>query len=120
MLVSKSMNEQAYFRVHQILLHQPTRREKQLKQMMKDPIESPLVLQPRVWNKKLMYPRYLFDRGLSTHLRREFLKWWKEHYAYPGSSVYDVQVRLVVKTHRTLENFFIHKKPPREMLTKME
>jgi small-conductance mechanosensitive channel len=117
---SKQMDEHVYHRMHQILLHQPTRREQQLNKMIKDPIESPLVLQPQIWNSKLMYPRYLFDSGLSTNLPHEFIKWWKEYYSYPGSSVYDVKVRLVAKTHRTLESFFIHKKPSREMLTKME
>ncbi|KAF9761757.1 hypothetical protein NGRA_2406 [Nosema granulosis] len=114
------MNEHDYHRIHQTLLHQPTRREQQLNKMSKDPIESPLVLQPSIWNSKVMYPQYLFDSGISTHLRRDFIEWWKEYYACPGSSVYDVKVRLVAKTHRTLESFFIHKKPPREMLTKME
>ena len=121
MLVSRSMNEQVvYHRVHQLLLHQPTRRETQLNKMTNDPVGSPLVLQPQIWNAKVMYPRYLFDSDLSTHLRNEFIQWWKEHYAYPGSSVYDVKVRLVAKTRRTLESFFIHKKPPRAILTKME
>ena len=120
MPVLKLMNEQIYHNMHHILLHQPTRREKQLNKMIKDPVQSPSVLQPQVWNSKVMYPSYLFDRGLSTNLQQEFIQWWKEYYAYPGSSVYDVKVRLVAKTHRTLETFFIHKKPPREMLTKME
>ena len=87
---------------------------------MQDPVESPSALQPKVWNKKVMYPKYLFDSDKSTTLGREFFKWWKEYYAFLGSSLIDVKVRLVANTGRTLENFFIHKKPLKEILTKME
>ena len=114
------MNEHAYDHIHQRLLHQHTRREKELKKMTEDPIEKPFVLQEKIWNKKLMFPKYLFDNGQSANIQKEFLKWWTEHYAFPGSNVKDVKVRLIGTTNRTLQDFFIHKKPPKEMLTKME
>lgn len=120
MLTSAQMHEELYFGIHQKLLHQPTRREKQLSKMLRNPIQAPTILQPQVWNCKVMYPRYLFDGGLSKDLRHEFMRWWQEYYAHPGSPVYDVKVRLVETTHRTLESFVIQKKPPRAMLTKME
>jgi hypothetical protein len=88
--------------------------------MMQDPIRTPSVLQPKIWNKELMYPCYLFDIGLTLRLPIEFYKWWKTYYAFPGSSVESVMVRLVTTTSRTLESFFIYKKPPREILTRME
>jgi hypothetical protein len=114
------MNEQSYQQLHHRLLHQPTRHEQQLKKMMINPIESPSVLQPYLWNKQIMHPHYLFDHERLGQLREVFMKWWKEHYAYPGSSVYGVKVRLVGNTQKTLENFLIRKKPRREFLTKME
>jgi hypothetical protein len=116
----KLMNEQAYYHLHQRLLHQHTRREKELKKMTENPIEKPFVLQQKLWNRKIMFPKYLFDREVSEDLRKQFTTWWTEHYAYPGSNVTDVKVRLIGTTNRTLEDFFIHKKPPKEMLTKME
>ncbi len=88
--------------------------------MMEHSIESPFVLQPKTWNCKIMYPRYVFDSGQSIDLPKQFYKWWKTYYTCAGSPVHDVKVRLVTKTNSTLERFFIHKKPPREMLTKME
>jgi hypothetical protein len=118
--ILEEMNEQVYGQLHERLLHQPTRHEQQLKKMMINPIESPLVLQSPVWNSKVMYPRYLYDQEQSVYLRDIFMKWWKEYFLYPGSPVNDVKVRLVADTQRTLENFFIHKKPRRELLTKME
>ena len=74
MFMSKPTNEQVYHHMHQLILHQPTQREKQLNQMVKDPIESPLVLQPQRWNCKIMYPRYLLDSRLSRHLQGQFIK----------------------------------------------
>jgi hypothetical protein len=44
----------------------------------------------------------------------------KKYYVFLESFVKDVQVRLSAKTNRTLEHYFIHKKPPREMLTKLK
>jgi hypothetical protein len=115
------LDRHAYHRLHQTLLHQPTRREKQLNIMINDPIVSPTVLQPKTWNHKLLYPHYLFDTGQSIDFPKEFYKWWKTYYAAsPVLPVHNVQIRLVADTNRTLEGFFIHKKPPRNILTKME
>ena len=113
-------NEHVYSRLHQNLLNQPTRREKQLQTMTQDPVRSPLVLQPKIWNRQLMFPRYLFDSALTSNFRQEFNKWWKTNYAFQGSPAEHVKVRLIASTNRTLETMFIHKKPPRHMLTKME
>ncbi|CAF4257925.1 unnamed protein product [Adineta steineri] len=88
--------------------------------MMEDAVKTPLVLQPKIWNKEIMYPRYLFDTSLTVSFRQEFTNWWKTYYAFSGSPLEQIQVRLIPITGRTLETFFIHKKPPRAMLTKME
>ncbi len=67
-----------------------------------------------------MFPRYLFDSAFTIEFRKEFNDWWKKYYALSGSSVEQVKVRLVGNTNRTLDNFFIHKKLPRQFLTKLE
>ncbi|CAF4765731.1 unnamed protein product, partial [Rotaria sp. Silwood2] len=73
--VLTELNEDVYHHLHQTLLHQPTRREKKLINMMQDPIETPLVLQPKIWNKELMYPCYLYDTSLTNNLPNQFYKW---------------------------------------------
>ena len=88
--------------------------------MMQEPIESPKVSEPKIWDGKVMYPRYLFDTASTTALPRKFYEWWHRYYTYTGSPVANVRVRLVANTHRTLETYFIRKKPPREILTRME
>ena len=110
------LNEALYHRLHQSLLYQPTRRQKQFDIMMQNPIEAPFVIQPKIWNAEVMYPRYLYNSRLSIHLLKEFYTWWKTYFAFSGSPVEHVQVRLV--TNPNLEKFFIYKKPAREILTK--
>jgi hypothetical protein len=120
MSVLNQLDEQTYDRLHQKSLYQSTRREKQLSQMMEDPVQSPLILQPKIWNKKVMYPHYIFESGQSIGFSQEFYKWWKTYYDCATSPVHDVQIRLVADTNRTLEDYFIQKKPPRKILTEME
>ena len=79
-----------------------------------------MVLQPKIWNSGVTYPRYVFDSGLTIHLPKQIYTWWKTYYAFPGSPVENVKVRIVSNTNRTLESLLIRKKPPREILTKME
>ncbi len=88
--------------------------------MMQNPIKTPFVLQPKIWNSQLMYPHYQFDTASTVDFPNQFYKWWKTYYAFTGSPVEHVKIRLVANTNRTLEHFFIHKKPTKEILTKME
>ncbi|CAF3855959.1 unnamed protein product, partial [Rotaria sp. Silwood1] len=114
------LNEDVYHHLHQTQLQQPTLREKKLINMMHDPIAKPFVLQPKIWNKEIMYPCYLYDTSLTSNLPNQFYKWWQTYYAFPRSPLEHIKVMLVANTNRTLESIFIHKKPPRELLTKME
>ena len=114
------LNEEVYHYLHQSLSQQPTRREKQLNAMMRDPAATPLILQTKQWDKEVMYLHYLFDRGLTMDLPRELHRWWKTHYAFNGSPIEQIKVRIIAKTNPTVESFFIRKKPPLAILTKME
>lgn len=87
-------------------MYQPTRHEQQLKKLLINPIELPSALQPYTWNSKVMFPRYLFDHPQSIKFRNLFMKWWQQYYPFPGSSVYDVGVRLVAQRQRASEGFF--------------
>ncbi|CAF1050630.1 unnamed protein product, partial [Rotaria magnacalcarata] len=118
--VWQKLNEALHRRLHQRLVQQPTRREKLLKNMLKDPIRSPTVLQMKIWDKTIMFPRYQYDGSTSNTFKSKFYQWWYTNYALNGSSVEQVQIRLVPNIDRTLETFFIHKKPKKEFLTRME
>ena len=118
--VFNELNEEVYHRLHNRSLYQPTRREKQLDSIIQDPVRNPMILQPKIWNSDVMYPRYLFDTRLTDHSPEQIYTWWKIYYAFPGSPVENVKVRIVSNMNRTLESFLIRKKPPREILTKIK
>jgi len=87
---------------------------------MQDPIVSPLVLQPKILNQKIIYLHYLFDSSQSSDFPKQFYKWWTTYYGNPVLPVHNVKIRLVANANSTLKRFVIHKKPQQEMLTKMK
>ncbi len=70
--------------------------------------------------KTIMYLKYKFDSGLTTHFPKLFYQWWKKHFKYAGLSLNDVRIRMIGNTNRTLEHYLVHKKPSKEMLTRIE
>ena len=49
-----------------------------------------------------------------------FRTWWEEYYCRQGSKVAHVKVKFSAKSNRTLEQSLVYKKPPKEMLKKMD
>ena len=120
MNVLTELNANSYRNLHQKSLYQPTRREKLSTIVLKDAVLSPAVLKTKVWDKTIMYPRYQFDASTAKTLSVQFYKWWKNYYKYEKASLRTVKIRLVANTNETVETYLIHKKPPKELLTKME
>lgn len=118
--VLNQLDEHTYHRLHQKLLYQQTRREKELTKTMEDPVVSPTVLQPKMWNHKIMHPHYMFNNGQSIDFPNEFNKWWQIYYTLPTTPVHNVQIRPVPDINHTIETLLIKKKPSRDLLTKME
>lgn len=118
--VWNEMNEHDFHRLHHKLLHTLTNREKLLVMMTEEPIRRPLVLQPKIWDTSVMYPRYSFDSSNAVQLQQRFYVWWKTYFVNSTSSLNDVRVRLVPQTNPTLEKFFIQKKPSKHILTRLE
>ena len=85
MPVLRSLNPTVYQQLHQQLIHRMTEKEKKLNESMPDPVKYPKILQPKVWNRTVMYPKYQFEKGPLTHFPKEFQKWWQKYYQYPGS-----------------------------------
>jgi hypothetical protein len=65
-----------------------------------------------------MHPRYIFESGLTTDLSTKLYQWWKKYFGFNESPLQKVKLKLVSNTNQTLETFFIHKKPSKEILTK--
>lgn len=116
MSLLNQLDRNTYQALHRKTLHRLTRREKETAEATLDPIASPAVLQDKIWNSSVMYPKYLFDRAFTVHLHDRFHKWWNHFYRYPGSPVRLVHVYLTSTTNKTLEQFLIKKKPSKRML----
>jgi hypothetical protein len=116
MPVFEDLNEQVYRRLHQKLLDRTTQRENKLKELMKDPVKHPAILEKTSRDYTVMSPRYSYESGPLATFPQEFHSWWKKYYQYPGSPVQHIKIRLKPTTNRTLARTFIRKKPPRHML----
>ena len=120
MVVLDRLDKNAYSILHRKLLHTPTRREKQLILMTQDPVRNPSVLHEKPWNATIMCPRYTFDSANILTFPSRFHKWWSTFYGYPESPARRVEVRLVANINHTLEKYFIHKKPSKDILCDMK
>ena len=99
--VLSELNEEVYHRLHTQSLFQLTRREKQLHCMMQDPVKNPVVLRSTIWNSDVMYPRYIFDSGLTLHLKKKFTHGGKHIMHFQGdqskmSSFKSLQIPIVL------------------------
>ena len=120
--VLKQLNEQDYYKLHQKLLHQPTRREKQLQAIPTDDVAQmpePL-MRKKACNPNILYAPYQFESRLRTAFGPIFRAWWEEYFRRQGSKVAHVKVKFSAKSNRTLEQCLVHKKPLKEMLKKMD
>ena len=67
-----------------------------------------------------MCPRYTFDSANTLTFPSRFHKWWSTFYGYSESPARRVEVRLVANINYTLEKYFIHKKPSKDILCDMK
>jgi hypothetical protein len=72
------------------------------------------------WNPNILCAPYQFETGPRTAFGPIFRTWWKEYFCRQGSTVTHVKVKFSGKSNRTLEQCFVHKKPPKEVLKKMD
>ena len=74
--VLKHLDEQHYHDLHQKLLHQPTRREKQLRVVSTDIARIPdSLMRKKVWNPNILYALYQFESGPRTAFMTTFRAW---------------------------------------------
>ena len=116
--VLKQLNEQDYDKLHQKLLHQPTHCEKQLQTTTTTDIPQipQSLMSKKAWNPNILYAPYQFESGHRTAFGPIFRAWWEEYFCRQGSTVAHVKLKFSAKSNRTLEQCFVHKKPPKEPL----
>lgn len=119
-LLNKQLDDHLYQQLHAKLLRNSKQPTKASNYSIEEHVQNPRILQQKSYDRKLMYIKYNFQTGTTTKFSQQFFHWWHKHYAYTGSPVNNVQVRLLPKTNSKLEQLLIHKKPTREILQRME
>jgi hypothetical protein len=115
--VLKELDEQRCYDLHQKLLHQPTRREKQLQAVSTDIAQIPdSLMRRKAWNPNILYAPYQFESGPRTAFEPIFRTWWEEYFRRQRSPVPHVKLKFSAKSNRTFEQCFVHKKPSKELL----
>ena len=119
--VLKQLDAHLYSQLHDTLLHRPTRREQQQHSSSTEIGQMPEILRKKkVWDSSILYASYQFESGPRLAIPRRFREWWETYFMQQGSKVAHVKLRFASKSNRTLEHFLVHKKPSREVLTRME
>jgi len=111
------LNSEAYQELHHKLLYKPTRREQERKVEGNDNLVQK---KKKYQHKDQIYLHYTFENGPLLNFKKEYRRIWNKYYVYPGSRFKNTRLILGTILNRTLQSILIHKKPPRQMLTKME
>ncbi|CAF1405076.1 unnamed protein product [Rotaria sordida] len=117
MSVWTELNSEAYQQLHNALLYKPTRRE------LKSKVQTNPALIPHRNNyehKDPIYLHYTFENGPLIDFKKEYRQIWEKNYVYPGSRFKNTRLILGTILNRTLQSLLIHKKPKRDMLTRIQ
>ena len=115
----EQLDNNTYIELHQKLLNRPTRRERELRNLINDPTQfsqNPLE-QRQSWNKKEIRVCFTFESGPMLEFKRSVHRLWKRHFIYPGSVMNSITLKIDVKTNKSLSQLLVRKKPPKSMLT---
>ncbi|CAF1538493.1 unnamed protein product [Rotaria sordida] len=111
------LNSEAYQKLHDTLLYKPTKRENK-----NNVLSNGQFIQNRTTyeHKDPIYLHYTFENGPLLNFKKEYRKVWEKYYVYPGSRFKNTRLILSTLLNRTLQSLLIHKKPKREMLTRIQ
>ncbi|CAF4105848.1 unnamed protein product [Rotaria sordida] len=115
--VCTELNSEVYQRLHHTLLYKPTRKEnKTTVQTNGQFIQNRTTYE----HKDQIYLHYTFENGPLVDFKKEYRQIWEQNYVYPGSRFKNTRLILGTILNRTLQSLLIHKKPKRDMLTKIQ
>ena len=112
------LDYKAYAQLHQQSLYRPTRREKEAEVMHDD--SGPTLTGKRSEKKGHVIIHHTFESGPLLDFKSEYRRLWNKTYGFQGSRIGKDRLIIGTLNNRCLQSLFIHKKPPRQMLTRME
>ncbi|CAF1075446.1 unnamed protein product [Rotaria sordida] len=117
MNVWTELNSEAYQQLHSALIYKPTRRESKTKVE----VNGHLIENRKNYeHNDQIYLHYTFENGPLSDFKKEYRELWKKYYVYPGSHFKNTRLILGTILNRTLQSLLIHKKPKRDMLTRIQ
>lgn len=121
-LLMEQLDTDVYRELHHKLIVQPTRRERQQRDIITDQVQSSTEeIQSRQQdrNKKEIRIPFTFESGPMLHFKRELYHLWKKYYNYDGSPMNNVPLQITTRSNKSLSQLLIKKKPPRSLLVNM-
>jgi hypothetical protein len=119
MSVRTELDATMYQQLHHQLLYKPTRREKEL-QDMDDGTGKILRTRQRHEPKNQIIIHHTFESGPMLNFKEKYRRLWNQSYVSTGSRIGKPRLIIGTSNNPCLQSLFVSKKPPREMLTKME
>ncbi|CAF5050819.1 unnamed protein product, partial [Rotaria sp. Silwood1] len=117
MNVWTELDGETYEQLHSTLLYKPTRRENKSKVQT----NGHLIQNRRNYkHKDQIYLHYTFENGPLLSFKKEYRRIWEKFYVYPSLRFKNTRLILGTILNRTLQSLLIHKKPKRDMLTRMQ
>ncbi len=103
-----------YKELHQKLIQQLTRREREKEKMFYDQNQllSEQVQKRQGWNRKEICVPFTFKSGSMLNFKRELCHLWKKYYIYDGSPMNEYNTT----NNKCLNQLLVKKKPPRSIL----
>ncbi|CAF4572884.1 unnamed protein product, partial [Rotaria sp. Silwood2] len=117
MNVWTELNSDLYQQLHHELLYKPTHREQKVQLETND---ISLKKATNYEHKDQIYLHYTFETGPLINFKKQYREIWGKYYVYPGSRLRNTRLILGTILNRTLQSLLIHKKPKKDILTKME
>jgi hypothetical protein len=101
----EELDKRIYEFLHQKLLNQPSRREREQQNDQTKPM-----------NNKVITVHFTFDTGPMVQFRKELRRLWEKHYIYKGSPMNAVALSIRPRTNKSLCQLLVKKKPAQEIL----
>ena len=119
MSVWTELDTDAYRILHQQLLHRPTQREQQLQNTSNQTDNSFRRIQRREHKNQIII-HHTFERGPLLNFKSQYRQLWNKSYVTTETRIGKPRLIIGTTNNPCLQSLFVLKKPPREMLTRME
>ena len=119
MSVWTELDTEAYQMLHQQLLHRPTRREVELQNTLYSTGNLLRRKQRRKQENQIII-HHTFESGPLLNFKSQYRQLWNKSYVTTETHIGKPRLIIGTTNNPCLQSLFVFKKPPREMLTRME